>query len=101
MTQTSVTVVLIGAETANRMWVDYEIRRSIELGKGLLGIRINNVPSMSSGTDYAGNNPFTQYGPYSGSPVRTTHDVPIYDWVNDKGFSNLGSWVEAAALRAN
>ncbi len=101
MAQTGVTVVLIGAETANRTWVDYEIRRSIELGKGLLGIRINNVRAMSSGTDYAGNNPFTKYGPYSGSSVRTTYDVPVYDWVNDNGFNNLGTWVEAAALRAN
>ena len=100
MAQTGVTVVLIGAETVDRPWVDYEIRRSIELGKGLLGIRINNVRSMNNGIDYAGDNPFAKYGPYSGSSVRTSYAVPVYDWVYDDGFNNLGTWVEAAAVQA-
>lgn len=100
MEQTGVTVVLIGAETASRPWVDYEIKRSIELGKGLLGIRINNLSSMNAGTDYVGVNPFTKYGPYSGNSVRTRYEVLVYDWVSSDGFHNLGSWVEAAALQA-
>ncbi|SHJ63417.1 MTH538 TIR-like domain [Malonomonas rubra DSM 5091] len=37
---TSVTVVLIGAETASREWVGYEIKRSYELGKGIVGISV-------------------------------------------------------------
>ncbi len=37
----TVTVVLIGSETADRPWVNYEIRRSHELGMGLLGIHIH------------------------------------------------------------
>lgn len=40
---TSVTAVLIGEETANRHWVKYEIKCSIERGNGLLGIRIDNI----------------------------------------------------------
>jgi len=40
---TSVTVVLIGDNTAESDWVDYEIRASIELGKGLLGIRLKGA----------------------------------------------------------
>src|SRR5713226_653420 len=36
---TSVTTVLIGSETASRRYVDYEIRKSIECGNGLLGVR--------------------------------------------------------------
>ena len=39
----SVTVVLIGAETYGRQWVGYEIQRSIEQGKGMLGIYINRL----------------------------------------------------------
>ena len=35
---TSVTVVLIGAETAQRTYVTYEIEQSIAKGNGLLGI---------------------------------------------------------------
>ena len=40
---TSVTVVLIGAETAERPWVKYEIKRSIERGNGLIGVRIHSL----------------------------------------------------------
>src|SRR5882762_2017770 len=40
---TSVTVVLIGSQTAERKFVKYEVRRSHELGKGLLGIRIHKL----------------------------------------------------------
>ncbi|MER8077853.1 TIR domain-containing protein, partial [Acinetobacter pittii] len=35
---TSVTVVLIGADTSTRDWVNYEIEKSIERGNALLGI---------------------------------------------------------------
>ena len=100
MQQTGVTVVLIGAETASRPWVDYEIRRSIELGKGLVGIRINNIDSVGKGIDLAGLNPFNAYGPYSGNSLRTAYEVPIYDWIHDQGYRNFGSWVDAGALRA-
>lgn len=100
MTQTGVTVMLIGAETANRPWVQYEIERSIQLGKGLLGIRINYVSSLNQGTDYAGSNPFDAYSPYSNNPLRTVYQVPVYDWVYDHGYQNFGSWVERAALQA-
>src|SRR6185295_11928641 len=40
---TSVTVVLIGAETASRAWISYEIEQSIARKNGILGIRINSV----------------------------------------------------------
>jgi hypothetical protein len=40
MRGTSVTVVLIGSKTHESDWVDYEIRRTVEEGKGLLGIRL-------------------------------------------------------------
>jgi MTH538 TIR-like domain (DUF1863) len=39
---TSVTVVLIGTKTHESEWVDYEIRRTLEEGKGLLGIRLKD-----------------------------------------------------------
>ena len=40
MVGTSVTAVLIGAETANRTYCQYEITRSHALGKGMLGVYI-------------------------------------------------------------
>src|SRR5882672_558915 len=55
---TSVTVVLIGAETANRPWVNYEIIESATRGNGLLGIFIHGVKDLNGRTDVKGNNPF-------------------------------------------
>ena len=46
-------VVLIGAQTASRSWVQYEIQRAWELRKPLLGIRIHGLSSMGS-TDTEG-----------------------------------------------
>src|SRR3546814_3203136 len=42
---TSVTVVLFGAETNDREWVRHDIKRSYELGKGLLAIDIQERKS--------------------------------------------------------
>lgn len=84
---TSVTAVLIGAETSMRAYVKYEIDQSIAKGKGILGIRIHNIKDTSSKTDSWGTNPLP--GGY-----------PVYDWINDSGYVNLGSWVDAAAKKA-
>lgn len=54
---TSVTVVLIGAKTYDRQWVRHEVKRSYELGKGILGIHIHNIRDPIVGTDVKGRNP--------------------------------------------
>src|SRR5438445_5557194 len=57
----SVTVVLIGAETYGRPWVGYEIQRSFEQGKGMLGIFIHQlVDPRTHLPDTVGRNPFEQ-----------------------------------------
>ena len=38
----SITVVLIGRTTYADKWVDWEVRKSAELGKGLLGVRLHS-----------------------------------------------------------
>ena len=53
----SAVVVLIGAQTAFRPWVKYEIQRAWDLRKPLLGIRIHGLSSMGS-TDAQGADPF-------------------------------------------
>jgi hypothetical protein len=40
---TSVTVVLIGADSADRKWIDYEVSQSISRGNGLLGVRVHRI----------------------------------------------------------
>jgi len=55
---TSVTVVLIGAETYTRDWVRYEIIKSFDRGNGQLGIFINKIKDRNVYIDYKGRNPF-------------------------------------------
>jgi hypothetical protein len=98
---TSVTVVLIGAETSTRPYVDYEIKRSHEIGNGMLGIYIHNIKDADSRTDVKGGNPFDNW--YANSEGRRTlfsSLYPTHDWVLNDGYNNLGGWVEEAATRA-
>lgn len=81
---TSVTVVLIGHETSTRKWVKYEIARTLELGHGLIGIDISKIKNQKGETDLTGLNPL---------PAGYTR----YQWNNDNGRENLGTWIEAAA----
>ena len=74
MNGTSVTVVLIGSETVNRKYVQYEINHSWERGNGLIGIYIHNLKDKNGEKDKKGDDPFKYLG-YKG--IRT------YDWVND------------------
>ena len=62
MKGSSVTCVLIGAETYTRKWVDYEIFRSVELGMGVFGVRIHGLRDSNRRIDDPGPNPFTYLG---------------------------------------
>lgn len=92
---TSVTVVLIGAETSSREWVKYEIKKSYKDGNGILGIYIHNIKDVSGRTDTKGSNTFGKIfdDKYFFELFET------YDWVNDNGYLNLGKWVEEAARK--
>lgn len=83
---TTVTVVLIGAETAQRKFVTYEIERSVARGNGLLGIYIDQIEDQNGRTTIRGAVP---------EALRKA-SAPVYAW--DKG--RFGEWVEAAAKKA-
>ena len=99
----SVTVVLIGAETFDRPWVNYEIQQSYADGKGMLGIHIHQLKDPRTGQpDYKGRNPFENIYITNSNPRRYLSELyPVYDWVSDNGYANFANWVEAAARRAN
>ena len=98
---TSVTVVLIGYETFKRKWVQYEIKRSSELEKGLLGIYIHKIQNFKKRTDPKGINPFESYPIMVGGRRLTyTWFYKTYDWVSENGFKNLNEWTEKAAKQA-
>jgi hypothetical protein len=54
----SCTVVLVGAETANRKWVQHEIVQSWNSGKGVVGVRIHGLKNSAGTQGVAGSNPF-------------------------------------------
>ena len=99
---TSVTCVLIGAETANRHWVQVEIEKSIAKGNGFVGIYLNNIKAPGQGAELRGHNPLDDFT----IPATDGKDYPLsdfystYDWVYNDGYNNLGAWVEAAAKKA-
>jgi len=86
LAKTTVTTVLIGAETANRDWVDYEIKKSIERGNGLLGIYIDQIKDQYGKTSARGLVP----------KALLAAKAPVYEWNSSK----FGEWVEAAAIKA-
>jgi len=92
---TSVTVVLIGAETASREWVQHEILKSWNGGNGLVGIRIHNIKDQDQKTDEAGRNPFDDFKLPDGTLLSSV--CRTYDWVTDNGRKNLGAWADDAA----
>ena len=86
MVNTSVTVVLIGAQTDQSRWVRYEIETSEARGNGLLGIDISQI------RDFHGR-PSQCCGELKGNYAN-------YSWVRDNGYKNIGAWIERAAKQA-
>lgn len=83
---TTVTIVLVGADTCSSKWVKYEVDQSIARGNGLLGINISQINGIDQKTT-------TLCG-------QIPKGYPFYNWYGDKGYENLGTWVEAAAKAA-
>ncbi len=98
----SCAVVLIGANTAGRKWINYEIEKAWNDKKGLLGIHIHNLLDANQKQTTKGSNPFATFTLNEGktklSSVVKTYDPPyttsknVYDHIK----SNLESWVEEA-----
>lgn len=82
---TSVTVVLVGNQTCNSRWVKYEIKKSIEIGNGLLGIDISKIKDLQGkSTERCGQIP---------------EGYKFYMWHNDEGYNKIDDWIEAAVRR--
>ncbi len=99
----SCAVVLVGSGTANRKWINYEIRKAWADGKGVLGIRIHGLKDQFGNTSTAGANPF-EYVLHPTSGRRLSEYVKLYDptsvWGSSETYatikSNIAGWVEAA-----
>jgi len=98
----SCTIVLIGTNTAGRKWINYEIAKSWNDRKGVLGIFIHNLKDKEENQSRKGSNPFDQVTINSGatklSSVVKAYDPPyststsVYNHIND----NLAAWIEEA-----
>ena len=100
---TSVTVVLIGAETLSRPFVQYEICKSLQRGNAVIGVYINWIRDMRTLKISAKGNIHTVIGYYEDGSTAYFDNVcdGIYDYVTQDGYANMGSWIEIAACAHN
>ena len=104
----SCTIVLIGSNTAGRKWITYEIKKTWNDEKGVLGIYIHNLLDSDRKRCGKGSNPFTKLtmnrdGKKLSSIVKA-YDPPlskstsIYNHIK----TNIADWVEeAVSIREN
>jgi hypothetical protein len=102
---TSCTVVLIGAQTAGRKWINHEIVESWNQGKGVVGVHIHGLKDRSGLQSSHGQNPFGGLN-VDGTPMTSivrAHVPPFYDSQQVYGHirSNLGTWIEEAIAIRN
>lgn len=102
MEGTSVLVLCIGAETNDRKWVRYEIRKAHREKRGIVGIRVHNQKNFESKTDREGINPLsTLCDNINGKEVYLDSVYSTYDWILDNGKVNIQNWIEEAAKKVN
>jgi hypothetical protein len=96
----SVAIVLIGAKTAGRKWISYEIKKAWGDGKGVLGVFIHGLKDQDGNQSSKGRNPFEDFtiGGKSMAGVVKAYEPPyatstsVYDHIK----SNLAAWIEEA-----
>lgn len=95
-----VTAVLIGQQTHSRPWVQYEIAKSFNEGKGVIGVCLRGMKDWEQKSfQFSGPNPFPATTKAYNQKY-TIPDYPIYSWVYDRGRDNFGTWIERAARLA-
>lgn len=98
-------VVLIGSKTADRRWVDYEIRKAWNAKKPLIGIRIHGLADSAGNTDSAGADPFAKVALRDGTKISDYVKVITPFGSTSKEVhadikANLATWVDHAYARS-
>lgn len=91
-------IVLVGTETSERPWVQYEIEKAYNDGKPIFGIFIHNLRCPRNGVSRKGKNPFDMFNLKDGrklSSVVNCYDPSSYDTYNDIA-RNMEAWVNSA-----
>lgn len=72
----SCAIVLVGAATAGRRWIDYEIKKAWDTRKGLIGVRIHRLLNAKQQSTIPGTNPFLGFN-IGGTPLSSV--VTLYN----------------------
>lgn len=101
----SCVIVLIGAQTAGRKWVQYELKKGWNDRKGVFGIHIHRLTNQLELPSTKGANPFSSL--YLGD-IPLSNIVQVYDPPYTKSAdvrndiaTNLEAWVEKAIVTRN
>ena len=102
MANRSCLVVLVGATTSGRKWINYEIKKAYELKKGIVGIHIHGLKDKKGEQTTKGSNPFYQI--YIGennerlSKYVTCYDTPysLSKYVYEDIEEHIGQLIEEA-----
>lgn len=95
---TSVTVVLIGEETLDRKFVQYEIQQSYNKGNAIIGVKIGGIENLQGKTSKSQSHITVIGKDTKGNSVWFDDIVSgIYDYKKDDGYHNLGKWINDAA----
>ena len=95
-------VVLVGSETANRKWINYEIEQSWSNGKGVVGIHIHGLKDKDGHISNKGDNPFDylKLGDKEMSEIvkcynpQGTNSRDRYDWIKER----ISDFIEEAII---
>jgi len=101
-------IVLVGANTANRKWINYEIQAAWNKGMGVLGININFLKDRYGNQSPVGHNPFQYVN--IGNPLyiqRMSNIVHLHEpnsystnsklWYSQI-YTNIAEWIEIAII---
>jgi hypothetical protein len=96
------TIILAGSNTANRKWINHEIKESWDKGKGVLVIHIHKIKNSKGEQSSKGANPlyYVKHGPTGKrlSAIAKSYDPPretskgAYNYIED----NIEDWIEEA-----
>lgn len=96
----SCVIVFVGENTANRKWINHEIKKAWNDGRGLVGIYVHNLKDSSGNQSNKGKNPFDTFeiDGKSLSSIVKCYNPPystssyVYDYIKE----NLEDWIEEA-----
>ena len=92
---TSVTVVLIGSETLDSKYVQYEIEQSYERGNAIMALKIGKIKNLSQKTSIS-QSVVKIVGKKKNGELLWFDEIidGEYDYIKNDGYNNLEKWIE-------